>query len=84
MLEIKCKEHLVHKCTILMAILIILLCLHPIFWTELDLFRDRSNSKVLQYVPWDDLQWDQLCTIAQNYRLLASRQYRQEYTTFTL
>ena len=35
---------------------VILLCLHPIFGTELDLFRKKSNSIVVQYVPQDDLQ----------------------------
>ena len=63
---------------------VILLCLHPIFGTELDLFRKKSNSIVVQYVPQDDLQQDQLSTIPQNYCLPASRQYRQEYATFTL
>jgi len=41
MLEIKCKVHLVHNRTILMAILITLLCLHPILSQKLDANRAK-------------------------------------------
>ena len=80
MLEIKCKEHLVHKCTILMAILIILLCLHPMLGQNWTFSGTGPTQKLFSM----SLGMIYNGTIAQNYRLLTSRQYRQEYITFTL